>query len=165
MSGVALVTGGQQGIGLGIAKHLVDSGFRVAIASRSESSKPSVSSALRFLGPRARYYQHDVSDIDAVPVLLDVIEAELGPITTLVNNAGVTRDNLTYILDPRQGDIPVPVHPGVVVTVAVRATAEIRQCGRTAIDDNRQGQLHRAQGTKAGTTGAGHAFLLGHAQG
>ena len=104
MSGVALVTGGQQGIGLGIAKHLVDSGFRVAIASRSESSKPSVSSALRFLGPRARYYQHDVSDIDAVPVLLDVIEAELGPITTLVNNAGVGAPVRGDMLDLEPGN-------------------------------------------------------------
>jgi NAD(P)-dependent dehydrogenase (short-subunit alcohol dehydrogenase family) len=89
MSGIALVTGGQQGIGLGIAKELIAAGFKVAIAARSDASKPAVQDALAVLGDNARYFQHDVSDIDHVPALLDAVEAELGSVTTLVNNAGV----------------------------------------------------------------------------
>lgn len=89
MTGVALVTGGQQGIGLGIASALVGAGFRVALASRSKASAPAVQDALNALGDAARYFRHDVSAIEDVASLLDRIESELGPVTTLVNNAGV----------------------------------------------------------------------------
>ena len=89
MNGVALITGGQQGIGLGIAKALAQAGFRVALASRSGADMPAVENALHELGERARYFQHDVADIKHVPALLDAVQAELGPISTLVSNAGV----------------------------------------------------------------------------
>ncbi|MCA0930429.1 3-ketoacyl-ACP reductase [Ruegeria profundi] len=89
MTGIALVTGGQQGIGLGISRALIGGGYKVALASRSAPDKPAVQEALAELGPNAIYVQHDVSDIDQVPALLDQVEAELGPITALVNNAGV----------------------------------------------------------------------------
>lgn len=89
MTQVALITGGQQGIGLGIAKALVAAGFRVALASRSGADAPAVQRALRDLGDAARYFQHDVSTINAIPTLLDAVEADLGPITALVSNAGV----------------------------------------------------------------------------
>ncbi|MEO1108155.1 MAG: 3-ketoacyl-ACP reductase [Pseudomonadota bacterium] len=89
MTGVALVTGGQQGIGLGISRALIDAGYKVALASRSGPDKPAVQEALAVLGANAVYVQHDVSDIDHVPTLLDLVEAQLGPITALINNAGV----------------------------------------------------------------------------
>ncbi len=89
MTGVALITGGQQGIGLGIAVALVAAGCRVALASRSKGDTPAVEHALAQLGPAARYFQHDVADIAGVPALLDRVEGELGPIMTLVSNAGV----------------------------------------------------------------------------
>ncbi|WP_171180740.1 3-ketoacyl-ACP reductase [Ruegeria sp. HKCCD8929] len=89
MTRVALVTGGQQGIGLGIARQLAQAGFHVAVASRSTADTEAVRTALGDLGNTARYFRHDVSDIDHIPVLLDAIEAEMGPVTTLVNNAGV----------------------------------------------------------------------------
>ncbi|WP_171097171.1 3-ketoacyl-ACP reductase [Ruegeria sp. HKCCD7255] len=89
MTGTALVTGGQQGIGLGVARALIAAGYKVAIASRSAPYKPVVEAALAELGPSAIYVQHDVSDIDHVPELLDQIEANLGPITAFINNAGV----------------------------------------------------------------------------
>lgn len=89
MNRIALVTGGQQGIGLGIAEALVGAGFRVALASRSAADSPAVGAALRQLGSAAEYFPHDVQDIAHVPALLDAIEAGMGPITTLVCNAGV----------------------------------------------------------------------------
>ncbi len=89
MTRIALVTGGQQGIGLGIATALVGAGFRVAIASRSAADTPAVENALRQLGDAARYFSHDLQDIAMVPALLDAIEADLGPVTTLASNAGV----------------------------------------------------------------------------
>ncbi|AJY45251.1 3-ketoacyl-ACP reductase [Martelella endophytica] len=86
---VALVTGGQQGIGLGIAKALAAGGFSVALAAEADPESPAVREALAALGENARYFRHDVRDIDAVPALLDAVEAELGPLMTFVSNAGV----------------------------------------------------------------------------
>lgn len=85
----ALVTGGQRGIGLGIARALKDAGYALAIASVAAEDSDEVSAALDALGGSARYYRHDVRDIDRVDALLDRIEADLGPVTTLVSNAGV----------------------------------------------------------------------------
>lgn len=110
MSGVALITGGQQGIGLGIAQALVGAGFRVALASRSALGSPAVVAALATLGDAARYFVHDVADVGHVPDLLDAVEAAMGPITTLVSNAGVpakvrgdmleiTPENFDFVMD------------------------------------------------------------------
>lgn len=107
MSPLALVTGGQQGIGLGIAQALAQQGFRLAIASLPPAED--AVEAMQSLGPDARYYQHDLSDLDAIPALLDRVEAEQGKVTALIQNAGVaarvrgdlldlTRENLDWIL-------------------------------------------------------------------
>lgn len=80
----ALVTGGQQGIGLAVAQALDAAGFSVVIASLPPPDDPAVAAALRGLRD-ARYLQHDVTDTGAIPALLDAV----GPITTLVANAGV----------------------------------------------------------------------------
>lgn len=89
MKPLALITGGQQGIGLGIAEALARQGFRLAIASRSAPTDASVQTALQALGPEARYYQHDLSNLAATPTLLDAIEASQGPLDALIQNAGV----------------------------------------------------------------------------
>ena len=88
MKPLALVTGGQQGIGLGIAQALAKQGFRLAIASRSAPEDTTVQTALQSL-PDARYYRHDLSNLAAIPRLLDQIEAHQGPLDALIQNAGV----------------------------------------------------------------------------
>lgn len=87
MSPLALVTGGQQGIGLGIAKALRAQGFRLAIASLPPPDQ--AAEAMQTLGPEARYYRHDLADLAAIPALLDRIAAEQGPVDALIQNAGV----------------------------------------------------------------------------
>ncbi len=89
MKPLALITGGQQGIGLGIAQALAAQGFRLAIASRSAPEDASVQTALKTLGPDARYYRHDLSNVAAIPALIDAIEAQQGPLDALIQNAGV----------------------------------------------------------------------------
>lgn len=89
MKPIALITGGQQGIGLGIAERLVESGFGVALASLHDPDASEVKAALASLGQDAGYFQHDVSQIDNVSSLLDSVETDMGPITCLINNAGV----------------------------------------------------------------------------
>lgn len=108
MKPLALVTGGQQGIGFGIAQTLARQGFRLAIASLPPDAE--AAEALHPLGPDARYYRHDLADLTAIPALLDAIESAQGPVTALILNAGVaakvrgdmldlTPENLDWILD------------------------------------------------------------------
>lgn len=89
MTGVALITGGQRGIGLGVAQALKEQGYRLALAAPEAPESPEVSAALADLGDAARYFVFDLRRLDAITPLLDQIEADLGPVTTLVSNAGV----------------------------------------------------------------------------
>ena len=74
-----LVTGGQQGIGLGITRALTDAGYEVVVAAEAPHD------AVAPLPQGARYLRHDLADLDAIPALLDAA----GPLTALVANAGV----------------------------------------------------------------------------
>lgn len=86
MTGVALVTGGNRGIGAATAARLVASGLHVVTASRSGAAPDGVSVA--------GSVQMDVSDPKSIESGLAVVAQEYGPITTLVANAGITRDTL-----------------------------------------------------------------------
>ena len=108
MNPLALITGGQQGIGLGIAQALAKQGFHLAIASLPPEAE--AAETLQPLGPDTRYYQHDLADLPAIPALLNRIEVEQGPVSALILNAGVaakvrgdmldlTPENLDWILD------------------------------------------------------------------
>lgn len=99
MTGVALITGGQQGIGLGIARALASEGFAIAIVSLPDEGSSVVKQALATLGPTARYFRHDLSDIGRAGALLDAVEAAMGPVTTLVSNAGVPAMSRGDMLD------------------------------------------------------------------
>lgn len=85
MTPQVLVTGGQRGIGLGIAEILVEAGYGVVLAAEVAPDAPPVAAALARLGPAARYLRHDLADADRVADLLDAA----GPLAALVSNAGV----------------------------------------------------------------------------
>ncbi len=89
MSNVALITGGQRGIGLGIAKALAEAGFQLALASEKPEEDPEVVDALEQLGSSAAYFQHDLAHNVPAAELFDAIERSLGPVTSLVSNAGI----------------------------------------------------------------------------
>ncbi len=92
MSGYsALVTGGSRGIGKGIALALAEKGFAIAVnALERDAELDNTLSELRTLGVEAAPVIGDVSDIARREALLDEAEAAIGPLTTLVNNAGVS---------------------------------------------------------------------------
>ena len=90
MKRVALVTDGQQGIGYGIAEALVRADFSVALASRSAADTPAVVEALEHLGSAYQYFRRDLGEIGSVATLINQVEARLGPVTSLISNAGVS---------------------------------------------------------------------------
>jgi 3-oxoacyl-[acyl-carrier protein] reductase len=96
----ALITGGSRGIGKGIALALAEEGFAVAInALELDSDVEGTLRELRALGVEAGLAIGDVSDLSCHESLLDTAEAAIGPLTTLVNNAGVSVMNRGDILD------------------------------------------------------------------
>jgi gluconate 5-dehydrogenase len=82
----ALITGGGTGIGFAVARGMHAAGARVVLVGRRE---PELSAAVRSLGPRAAYAVHDITELDTAGELVDRLTKEHGPITSLVNNAGI----------------------------------------------------------------------------
>lgn len=89
---IALVTGGTRGIGAGIARRLHALGYRVAVNYARDAA-----TAARFAKETGLpVYKFDVGDAAACADSIGRIEADLGPIDTLVNNAGITRDGVFH---------------------------------------------------------------------
>jgi len=83
---VALITGGGTGLGLGMARCLAAAGARVVLVGRRQKE---LTEACRSLGDKAVALPGDVTRLDGAATLLDRAEQLAGPITLLINNAGV----------------------------------------------------------------------------
>lgn len=107
---VALVTGGSRGIGRAIALQLAEDGADLALVDRTgDPEGPTVLEA-RALGRKVKHFRCDVSDATAVQQLAARVNEELGPVTILVNNAGVTKDNLFLRLGEEDWDLVLGVN-------------------------------------------------------
>jgi 3-oxoacyl-[acyl-carrier protein] reductase len=94
-SGVALVTGAGRGIGKAVATRLGELGYSVAVNyNRSREGAEDVVVRLKNAGTRAEAFQADVSEKRDVQRMFQEIEDRLGTVLVVVNNAGITRDNL-----------------------------------------------------------------------
>lgn len=106
---VAVITGGGTGIGLGIAKSMANAGARVVITGRRETVLREAVSEM----DNATYYVQDVADLAAIPAFIETIEHDVGPIHTLVNNAGI--HNKAWSMDT-----PDDVFQRIMQTTTVR---------------------------------------------
>ena len=99
---VAVVTGGNRGIGIAIARELARGGARVVVLARDASRAAQAAATLP--GPGHLGIACDVTDAQAVDEMVKRVEQDLGSLDVLVNNAGVTRDNLLVRLTDESWD-------------------------------------------------------------
>ena len=100
MAKVALVTGGSRGIGAAISKGLKAAGYSVAASYAGNDE-----AAAKFTAETGiKTYKWDVSDYDSCVAGIAKVEADLGPVDVLVNNAGITRDGMFHKMTKEQWD-------------------------------------------------------------
>lgn len=87
---VAIVTGGNGGIGLGLAHGLADAGADIAVVGRNETKSAAAVADLKQRGVKAIAVTTDVTDKAAVAAMIDRVVKELGRIDILINNAGMS---------------------------------------------------------------------------
>jgi 3-oxoacyl-[acyl-carrier protein] reductase len=107
---VAIVTGGARGIGAATALRLAADGLAVAVVDLEETAAKGTVDAIEAAGGRGLAVGADVSDPEQVEAAVARVVAELGAPTVLVNNAGVTRDNLLFKMTESDWDTVMGVH-------------------------------------------------------
>jgi 3-oxoacyl-[acyl-carrier protein] reductase len=130
---VALVTGGSRGIGRAIAVALAEAGADVAVNYRSRHKDANETSVeIEKLGRRCVALEADVSVAAGVRRLVTAVEAELGPVVILINNAGITRPQPIAEITEHDWDeiIAVNLKSVFLVTQAVLPKMRAARWGR-----------------------------------
>ena len=116
---VALVTGASRGIGAAIARRLAEQGLQVVGTATSEAGAERITEVLKEWGGRG--IAMDVTDGESVAAGLQSIQDQEGPIEVLVNNAGITRDNLFMRMKDEEWDAIIDTN----LSAAVRLTQRL----------------------------------------
>ena len=98
---IALITGASRGIGRAIAERLADDGFFVIGTATSDAGADSISA---YLGENGTGMKLDVADSESVLTVMKTINDDFGAPAVLVNNAGITRDNLLMRMKDEEWD-------------------------------------------------------------
>jgi 3-oxoacyl-[acyl-carrier protein] reductase len=101
----ALITGATRGIGLAMAKKFAEQGANIAFTyMNSEEKANSLVAELNSYGIKSKAYKSDASSFEAAALLIEDVVKEFGTIDVLINNAGITRDNLMLRMSEEQWD-------------------------------------------------------------
>lgn len=106
----AVVTGAARGIGAATARRLARDGFAIAVVDLDEAACASVVTEITDAGGRALAVGADVTSEEAVTSAVERIASDLGAPTVVVNNAGITRDNLLFKMSLADWDSVMSVH-------------------------------------------------------
>lgn len=115
---IALVTGAGRGIGKAIALTLAEEGYHIICVSRSESSCGAVAKEIESSGGSAEAHALDVSDASSVEKACEALLEKHGLINILVNNAGITKDNLVFRMGEEDWDTVLNTNLKSVFTFA-----------------------------------------------
>src|ERR1700674_563691 len=148
MARVAVVTGGTRGIGRAVSVALKDAGYRVAATYGGNDR-----AAQQFNEETGiPVFKFDVADFGACAEGVRTIEAELGPVEVLVNNAGITRDSTMHRMSYEQWDAVIRTNlsscfnmsRGVIEGVRVRGLVRIVNIGSINGQAGQYGQVNYA---------------------
>ncbi|MEJ8280103.1 3-oxoacyl-ACP reductase FabG [Pseudonocardia spirodelae] len=128
----AIVTGGARGIGAATALRLAADGHKVAVLDLEESAAKATVEAIESAGGTAAAFGANVADEQAVAAAVDAVTERLGAPTVLVNNAGITKDNLLFKMsvDDWDGVMGVHLRGSFLMTRAVQKHMVDAQWGR-----------------------------------
>ena len=117
-----LVTGGNRGIGLAVARRLAADGHKVAVTHRSSGAPEGLFGV-----------ECDVTDVDAVDAAFKAVEEHQGPVEVLVANAGITSDMLIMRMSEEQFEKVIDANLTGAFRVAKRASRNMPRSGSAAI--------------------------------
>jgi acetoacetyl-CoA reductase len=122
MARVALVTGGTRGIGAAISKALKTAGYKVAASYAGNDE-----AAQKFKAETGiPVYKWDVASYEACGAGIKQVEAEVGPIEVLVNNAGITRDAMFHRMKPEQWNEVITTNLGSLFNMSHQVFSGMR---------------------------------------
>ena len=133
---VAVVTGAGRGIGNAIAGRLADGGAKVAVISRTaENAMRSADEINKSHGDCAKAYAVDVSDFSAMAEVGKEVISDFGKVDILINNAGVTRDNLMLRMKEEEWDLVIDTNlKGAFNAVKAVQRSLLKQSGARIIN-------------------------------
>lgn len=114
---VALVTGASRGIGAAIAQQLIQDGYFVVGTATSESGAQKLTDSF---GEQGAGLALDVRNLDEIEAVVSHIEQNYGPVLVLVNNAGITKDNLLLRMSEDDWDDILNIHLKAVYRLSKR---------------------------------------------
>lgn len=126
---VAIVTGGARGIGAAICRRLAEDGFAVAVLDLDAGACAPVVEQITAAGGRALAVAVDVADEDSVATSVQQVVDGLGAPTVLINNAGITRDNLLFKMSLQDWDAVMGVHLRGAFLMSRAAQGHMTQAG------------------------------------